>query len=133
MKVSPNMVPKLLLRLDKLERGDVLLTLGSGKMSKAIALFSGGEFSHSALCTSPYMIFESDGETEIGHKVLKTVGYLHGRSKLEQYGKIPGDPVRGAVYRHPEMVSISPQQFEEALKKAKDQPTEKPMRDFDLE
>jgi len=96
----------------------VLLTLGSGKMSKAIALFSGGEFSHSALCTSPYMIFESDGETEIGHKVLKTVGYLHGRSKLEQYGKIPGDPVRGAVYRHPEMVSISPQQFEEALKKA---------------
>src|SRR5690242_8507766 len=106
MRSSSNNTSSPLLRLDKIRAGDVLLMLGRGKVSKAIAAFSGGEFSHAALCTSPYMIFESDGETEIGHKILKTVGYLHRPSATEHYGKIPGNPVRCAVYRHPEMDSI---------------------------
>src|SRR5262245_55431746 len=115
MHRSSNDIPSLYLRLDKLLPGDVLLTLGSGKVSKAIALFSGGEFSHAALCTSPYMIFESDGKTRIGHKILKTVGYLHADSGVEHYGKIPDNPSRCAVYRHPCIDSISRPQFDEAL------------------
>src|SRR5256885_12075511 len=115
MKASSDNPSSLLLRLNSLQHGDVLLMLGRAKMSKAIALFSGGEFSHAALCTSPYTIFESDGETVIGSKVLKTVGYVHGGRETAQYGKVPGNPLRCAVYRHPMMSSISQKQFHEAL------------------
>jgi hypothetical protein len=109
-------LPSLVLRLNDLRAGDVLLTRGAGFESSLIKAFSGGTFSHSALCTTPHTIFESDGENVVGNKILKIIAYAHSRHETIPLGKVPGKAARCAVYRHPEMTSVSPDRFAKVLK-----------------
>ncbi len=47
--------------------------------------------------------------------------------------KLTVDPVFGAVLSHEDKEDILAKKFEEAMKKAKDAPASKPIRDFDLD
>jgi hypothetical protein len=109
-------LPSLALRLRDLRAGDVLLSRGIGLESSLIKTLSGGQFSHSALCTTAYTIFESDGTNVVGNKILKIIGYVHSRDEVIPLGKIPGNVARCAVYRHSQMSSVSPDQFAKALR-----------------
>lgn len=93
------------------------MTLGAGTESAVISLFSRGDFSHAALCTTPYTIFESDGTNVVGNKILKIVGHAQTENEFIQLGKIPGEVASCAVYRHPDIGSISQDHFAGALRR----------------
>jgi hypothetical protein len=106
-----------LLCLDKLQRGDVILSHGGEVMSKAIAAFGGGEFSHAALVIGGNLIYESDGALPIGFKQLKPAGWSTVNGSQVLLGELPEPPVRCCVLRHPEMEAISEAKFREAFDK----------------
>src|SRR5262249_19935657 len=107
-----------MVRVNALRPGDILLSLGSGLFSRLIAKLSDGEFSHASLCASPFMIFESDGETLIGYKAFQSIGLAETRFGTGHLAEIPGEPKRCVVYRHPEMSGVAPDRFRKALEDA---------------
>jgi hypothetical protein len=113
MKKS-SILPDIVLRVDLIRRGDVLLTHGSDIKSKAVAKFSGGQFSHAALCVNQYMTFESDMDV-IGHRLIHVLGIANLGKEQATLGRIPGDVAHCAVYRHPSMEAVSEKSFSEAL------------------
>jgi hypothetical protein len=110
---TPSLSP-FLIRTDQVQAGDILLTRGSEKKSKVIARFSSGQFSHSALCINPHMIFESDGGF-IGQKVFETIGTAEIGGVTASVSEIPGEPADAAVYRHPLMARVPEERFREVL------------------
>jgi Orthopoxvirus protein of unknown function (DUF830). len=100
--------------MEALRAGDILLTLGSEKKSAAIAQFSKGQYSHAALCLNQSVIFESDGGL-IGDKLLQNLGSAIIDTKRVFLSGIPGNPVQCAVYRHPDIDTVSSVRFEEAM------------------
>src|SRR5262249_41418430 len=109
-----------MVRVNALLPGDILLSLGSGLFSRLIAKLSDGEFSHASLCASPFMIFESDGETLIGYKAFQTIGLAETRFGTGHLAEIPGEPKRCVVYRHPEMSGVAPGPVSESIGRCDD-------------
>jgi hypothetical protein len=107
-------LPPFLLRTDMVQPGDVVLMLGSEKKSGAIASFSGGRYSHAALCITSDMIFESDGGI-IDRKLLQIVGWATMGGLQVRLGAVPGRPNQFALYRHPRMSEISEARFRQVL------------------
>ena len=107
-------LPPLLLCTDRVRGGDVLLTLGSEKKSAAIARFSGGRYSHAALCVNSEMIFESDGGV-VDRKFFEDLGWATIAGSPARLGAVPGRPAQFALYRHPRMSDVSESRFKEAL------------------
>ena len=99
-------LPKVVVRVDLLRPGDVLLSRGGDLLSKPLAKFSGGEFSHAALCVNPSMTFESDMDV-IGHRLIHIVGSMDVDGGTAILGQVPGQPKQCAVYRHPLMKKVS--------------------------
>lgn len=112
-KETPSL-PRLVLRLDLLEPGDVLLMRGEGDESAAIAKFSGGEFSHAALWIDPLTTLESDGGL-IGPKHARCFGTAKYDGEPVALGEIVGAPLACEVYRHPGTRALSVEQFAGAL------------------
>jgi hypothetical protein len=111
-------LPRLVLRLDLLEPGDVLLMRGEGGQSTAIAGFSGGDFSHAALWINPLTSLESDGESDgglIGPKHTRCFGTARQDGQPVALGEIVGAPLACEVYRHPGIKDLSVEQFAAAL------------------
>jgi len=59
---------RLYLNWSELQPGDVLLTRGAGLISTAIAVASGGPYSHAAVVVEPQTLFESD-DIGVGYSV----------------------------------------------------------------
>ena len=97
-------LPEVILRVELLRKGDVLLSRGRDPKSEVIAKFSGGQFSHAALCVSPQMTFESDMGV-IGHRLIHILGTADVGKDRTTVGEAPGQPEYCAVYRHPMMSS----------------------------
>jgi hypothetical protein len=99
----------LFLNCSALRPGDVLLTRGSGRISNAIAVASGGRYSHAVLVVQPPQLFESD---DIG------VGYSCPRiDRVELHGKerVLLSALKGVqeaiVLRHPDVDARSAKQI----------------------
>ncbi|MBL9113925.1 MAG: hypothetical protein JNJ83_02890 [Verrucomicrobiaceae bacterium] len=104
----------LLIATNELQRGDVLLMHGGGKDAKAISHFTGGPYSHAALCLGGHGIWESDGDI-IGTKFMVSVGYCHRDGRQLLLATIPGNPESCEVYRHSGMAEISEERFMEVF------------------
>jgi hypothetical protein len=107
-------LPEVILRVELLRKGDVLLSRGRDPKSEVIAKFSGGQFSHAALCVSPQMTFESDMGV-IGHRLIHILGTADVGKDRTTVGEAPGQPEYCAVYRHPMMSQVSRRKFAKAL------------------
>ena len=107
-------LPPLVLRLDRMESGDILLSHGGEMESHAIAWLSGGAFSHAALWISPISTLESDGGL-IDEKLTRHFGYAWLGTEHIAVGEIAGAPATCMVYRHPGMSSVPVECFAAAL------------------
>jgi len=83
-------------------------------MSKAIAHFSGGEYSHTSLCVTPQFLFESDGEI-IAYRLISNEGSATLHGEKAEFGAIAGNSARCAVYRHPLLSDVDSARFDLAL------------------
>jgi|SRR5215813_2371015 len=107
-------LPRLVLRLDRMKPGDVLLSHGGEPESHAIAMMSGGPFSHAAMWIDLFRTLESDGGL-IGPKRTRHLGYAKLDGEHIVVAEIAGAPAACAVYRHPGMSSIPVERFAAAL------------------
>lgn len=112
---SPLDFPDDVLRSEMLCPGDVLLTHGSGLESAAIAALTGGEFSHAALVVNQAMTFESDGHV-IGHRAIQWLGWGKIEGTAARVSRVPSNPKRIVVYRHPALQSLPRGTFDAALR-----------------
>jgi hypothetical protein len=101
---------------DSVRPGDVLLSMGTGLDSKAIAVATGGEFSHAALFHNDSTLFEAD-ESGIGFTFLPLiVGTVDGQEarwlELPDYYSSPV-----VVLRHPHLAKYDIKEFEQAFRR----------------
>jgi hypothetical protein len=108
-KNAPPDSVRFLIRWDRVMPGDVLLTHGPGKISKTIARFGGGKFSHSGLFTNAMSVFESDTDM-IKMSMLERAGEaIEGDfERLVPLYKVPDERATAvAVNRHPAFSSMA--------------------------
>src|SRR5262249_58065811 len=106
-------LPAIFLRVNMLQSGDVLLMRGGGLDSKAIAKYSGGEFSHAAIVVNQALTYESDGDI-IGHRRL-WLGWGALAGQQEPLVHLQTNPKQLSVYRHPGLESLPAGSFAAAL------------------
>jgi len=94
--------------------GDVLLSRSGDKDSQMIQYLGGGNYSHAAFFVSSNLLFESDGKI-VGNKLVRNLGWARRGAEEIRVAEVPGNPVEFAVYRHPGMVGVSPEQFNAAV------------------
>jgi hypothetical protein len=102
----------LLLRQDLVRSGDVLLTYGRGSESKTIAAVTSGEFSHAAVFISPLDLLESFDL--VAHSSIDPVGQAVIQGKRVFLARLPHDPLRATLWRHPSADAVSRERFAKA-------------------
>jgi hypothetical protein len=107
-------MPDLVIRTDRLQRGDVLLTADDEIKSRLTRTFSGGKFSHAAMCVDQTTTFESDTGI-IGFRFIELLADTTIDGRTTRLGRAPGGGTTCKVYRHPEMRNVPDSQFTDVL------------------
>lgn len=101
----------LLIRADVAKPGRVLLTHGGEVISHAISLLNDGEYSHAAVFATPLLIFESYNLVSYAFAEPIGTGKINGEEV--RLAKLPHDPIRAKLFRHPSEGGIPASTFSE--------------------
>jgi hypothetical protein len=117
-------LPKLVLRTERMQPGDILLTRGAGAQSALIDFATrptspgiAGKppgYSHAAIIISQSSTFESDGGI-VGFRAIRGLGWIMLEGKDCYIAEIPGKPTFCRLYRHPLMGNVSPNLLRETF------------------
>lgn len=109
-----------LLRLDKVQAGDVMLTLGRGLQATWVAMASGGLYSHAAIWLPsrldgssvgsrgwPYLHLVESDVLGVGPSLLETIWLDTGAGERWSVARLPEGLQAVVLLRHPDMAAVS--------------------------